>query len=412
MSSEAVPQTAGNRRVGVVLVLVIASVTAFAQQMPDPSQMAGVPLPAPELPNGTVVVRLMRETIGNNIVGHAVQVIAAGKELPGTTGQDGRAQFTGLAPGAAVVATAIVDGETLRSREFTVPERGGVRVALIAGIAAAAARDKAARDAAAKEPARRGIVVFGGESRIILEFQDDNLQVFYLLDVMNAARTPIDTGAPLELVLPDAAAGAALMEGSSTRATVRGDRVLITGPFPPGKTSVQLGYRLAYSGDSVQLKQTWPAVMDELFVAMEKVGQVKVASPQFTAQQEAQASGQPFIMATGGRLNAGDTLTLDLTGLPHRSTTLRNIAIVLGAVILVAGIWAGVAAPRIKANRTVALEAKREKLFGELVHLEEQQRSGHLGEAKYQARRQSLVSQLERVLADLERAGGGEEFAA
>ena len=57
-----------------------------------------------------------------------------------------------------------------------------------------AARETAEAEAAAKAPARAGIVVFGGDSRVIFEFQDDNLQVFYLLDIVNGARTPIDGG--------------------------------------------------------------------------------------------------------------------------------------------------------------------------------------------------------------------------
>ncbi len=95
------------------------------------------------------------------------------------------------------------------------PGNGGVRVALIAGIAAAKAAEKSAADAAAKEPARPGVVEIGPESRIILEYQDDNLTVFYLLEVVNNARTPIDIGGPLLIQLPTGAAGASMMQGSS-----------------------------------------------------------------------------------------------------------------------------------------------------------------------------------------------------
>ncbi len=107
-----------------------------------------------------------------------------------------------------VTAETVVDGETLTSQTFPVPAESGVRVALVAGIAAAAAREKAAAEEGARQPARQGVVVFGGETRIILEFQDDNLQVFYLLDIVNSARTPIDPGGPLMIDLPQVAAGA------------------------------------------------------------------------------------------------------------------------------------------------------------------------------------------------------------
>ena len=110
-------------------------------------------------------------------------------------------------------------------------------MALIAGIATAAAREKAAAEAAAREPARPGVVEFGPESRVVLEFQDDVLTVFYLLEVVNNARTPIDIGGPLMIELPTGAAGASMMQGSSPSASAQGDRVTITGPFAPGKTA-------------------------------------------------------------------------------------------------------------------------------------------------------------------------------
>src|SRR5688572_6317339 len=310
----------------VVALVLLQAISVAAQQMPNPSEMAGRPLPAPELATGTVSVRVVRERMGNNIANHPVTLNVAGQTnaRTATTDAQGRAQFTDLTPGATITVEAVVDGENLRSQEFPVPSGGGVRVALIAGLEAAAARERAEAEAAAKQPARPGVVVFGGETRVILEFQDDNLQVFYLLDIVNGARTPIDIGEPMLIELPEGAAGAGAMEGSSTLATVQGDRIRITGPFPPGTTQVQVGYRLAYSGDSVTLEQKWPAAIEQLFVAAEKVGELRIESPQFSQQQQASAGGAPFVMATGGRINAGETLTLHLSGLPHRSTLMRN----------------------------------------------------------------------------------------
>ena len=105
--------------------------------MPDPSAIAGTPLPAPELPDRTVTVRVVRERMGNNIAGQAVTLKVGSDTRTGKTDAQGRAQFDGLTAGALVQATTVVDGETLTSQEFPVPAQGGVRVALIAGIAAA-----------------------------------------------------------------------------------------------------------------------------------------------------------------------------------------------------------------------------------------------------------------------------------
>jgi hypothetical protein len=397
-----------------VVIACLTAATAFAQQMPDPSQMSGLPLPAPELASGTVTVRLMRETIGNNIANHEVSVEVNGAKRSATTDAQGRAQFAGLPPGATVRASATVDGEALASREFPVPSQGGIRVALIAGVQAAAARARAAAEAAAKEPPRPGIVTIGGESRVILEFQDDRLQAFYILDIMNSARTPIDTGAPLVIELPSAAAGAALMEGSSRLATVNGDRVTLTGPFPPGPTTIQIGYTLAYSGDSLTIDQKWPAAFEQPFVAIEKVGELRMSSPQLLEQQEREASGTRFVMGQGRRINAGESLVLNLSGLPHHSNMMRNVGVGVAGLVLAAGFWAAWTGAPKRRSQDVHLAARREKLFNELVQLEQQYKDGRVDEKRYTAKRQSLVTQLERVLGELDHhpSGGGEGVAA
>jgi len=105
------------------LVLAIATVTTFAQVMPDPSQIAGVPLPAPELSDGSVSVRLVRERMGNNVADHPVTLKGADYERVGKTDGQGRAIFTGLKPGTVVRAEAVLDGETLQSRDISVPPR-------------------------------------------------------------------------------------------------------------------------------------------------------------------------------------------------------------------------------------------------------------------------------------------------
>jgi hypothetical protein len=392
----------------IVLVLALVAPARAQQQMPDPSQIAGRPLPAPELANGVVSVRVVRERMGNNIANQTVLLKTPDRTLTATTDDQGRAQFTGIVPNTVVSAETVVDGETLTSQSFPVPAQNGVRVALIAGIAAAAARERAAAEEGARQPARPGVVVFGGESRIIVEFQNDNLQVFYLLDIVNAARTPIDTGGPLFVDLPGVATGASTMQGSSALAVLQGNRLRLNSPFPPGTTSVQLGFRVPYRGDTVTLTQTWPAAFEQLFVAAEKIGTMQMSSPQFGQQREADASGTPFLMGTGGRINPGQTLTLTLTGLPHRSTTTRDVGLGLGVLILLGGLWAGIRGTPSSDGHGGELKKRKDKLFADLVSLEEQHRRGRLDQERYLARRETLMGQLERVLGELDRdpAGG------
>jgi hypothetical protein len=397
--------------------LVLSSsflVPLAAQQMPDISQMAGTPLGAPELPDGTISVRVLREQLGNNITDHEVTLKGAQVSKTARTDAQGRATFTGIEPGTVVVATTTVDGEALQSQEFDIPAKGGVRVALVSGLKGVAERERAAAEAGAKEPPRPGMVVFGGESRVIFEFQDDNLNAFYILDVINGARTPIDTGAPLVIELPSQATGASALEGNSRLAAVNGRRVTITGPLPPGTTPVQVAFTLPHTSDTLTIEQPWPAAMEQLFVAVEQVGTVKLSSPQLPQQQEADASGTKFIMARGGRMNANQPFTLTLSGLPHADRTLRNVGIVAALLIIGIAFWAAFTAAPSRRGHDAELQTRREKLYRDLVELEQQHQAGRVNDKHYATKRQTLLAQLERVLGELDRSpsSGGEGVAA
>src|SRR5215475_1855601 len=99
-------------------------------QMPDPKQMAGIPRPLPDLPDGSISVRLIRGQLSNNIAGHPVEAHVNGRVVTVKTDDAGRAQFDKLQAGASVKFTATVDGEALESQEFQIPAQGGIRLML------------------------------------------------------------------------------------------------------------------------------------------------------------------------------------------------------------------------------------------------------------------------------------------
>ena len=129
------------RLIGVAAVASALLASPAAAQMPDLSQMNGRSLPAPDAPVGSATVRVMRETLGNNVVGQEVTLTDANGVSIGTRKTDdaGRATFEGLRPGTAYTAVAVVSGERLVSQPFTQPPSGGVRVVLVAGLGAAGA---------------------------------------------------------------------------------------------------------------------------------------------------------------------------------------------------------------------------------------------------------------------------------
>jgi hypothetical protein len=394
----------------LALLFLLAGSPALAQiDMPDPSQMAGKAIPAPELPDGTVTVRVVREALGNNLPGQQVTVTAGGVTQSGTTDETGRARITGLPAGATGTAGATVDGERLTSDPFEVPRTGGIRVVLVSGLAQAKER-RAKEDAAAKSaPPVKGTVVIGPESRLIFEFQNDRLSAFYLLEIVNTARTRVDTGGPLIVQLPEGAGGARLMEGSFAGATAQGDRVTIAGPFPPGTSSVQIGFQLLHSSDALTIVQRFPVSLQRVAVFVEQVGSVAVSSPQLTEHGHANAGdGTAFVTGTGGALAANSDLVIHLTNLPHAPTWPRNVALGLAALIVAAGIWLARGRTADDQERK-RLSSRRDALYKELVKLEDQHRTGRVDEERYQTRRAQLVAELERIYGELDdRPGTGE----
>src|SRR5581483_11825984 len=129
--------------------------------------------------------------------------------------------------------------------------------------------------------------------------------------------------------------------------------------------------------------------------------------------QEREFEGDRYVLAQGPAQSAGNTLTLNIAGLPHHSTAPRIIALSLACLTVVLGLWAATraAGPRGDIARITQLKAKREKIFAELVRLEQQRRTGGPEAARYAERRPTLVAQLERVYRDLD-TEGGQDLAA
>jgi hypothetical protein len=398
--------------VAVLAVVAAASSRGLAQapfagqgsQMPDPKAMSGMPLPVPDVPVGTVTARVIRGALTNPLSNQTVELTGSGVSKTAKTDDQGRATFGGLAPGTRVKAAVVVGTERVESQEFDVPARGGIRVMLVATDAEI--EKKAAEDRAlAQAPPVSGAVVFGDQSRFVLEVADDALNVFNIFQIVNTAKRPVQTDGPLVFDLPKAATGAGMMEGSAPNAVAAGNKVTVTGPFAPGNTMVQFAYSVPLGSDRIELAQKLPAQMTQVSVIAQKVGSLQLVSPQLSERREMPAEGQTYIVGQGGSIRAGDTVTLTLTGLPHRSRWPANVALLISAVILLAGAWGAVRVGRSpqQSTRRVQLQARRDKLFSELAALEEQRRKGSVDARAYATRREHLVTALEDLYAGLER---------
>jgi hypothetical protein len=403
----------------ILCLMSCAPGIAHAQlNMPDPSLIHGKAIPAPELPAGTVTVRVVRETIGNNVVGQTVRVTTGSASRTDSTDDQGRAEFPNLVGGVEGRAEVTVDGETLVSDPFKVPTSGGLRVILVAGLKQAAERRKAQEASEAAAPAVKGSVVLGGASRVLMEFRDDRLQVFYLLEVINNARNRVDIGGPLVIRLPRGAGGAATMEDSTPAATVSGDIVTVQGPFAAGTTPVSVAFVLAYDRPDITIEQAWPAALEQVTVAIERVGSVGMTSPQFAASRDVTTNdGTTYLLANGPSLAANSPLTVHLSNLPVHSRTPVYVGVGLALAVLAFGAWLAFGSRGKDEELRRRLVRRRDTLLGELARIEERRQREAL-DAKSSARRQRLLGELEQIYGELDGVhttgprGGGEGIAA
>ena len=398
------------KRLVLTVLLLASGALVFAQvapmsggQMPDPKQMSGMPLPVPDVQPGTVTVRVIRGQLTNPLQGQTVELTGDGAPRTAKTDEAGRATFSGLSIGSRVKASVTVAGEKVDSQEFDVPATGGIRLMLVATDPEAGKKAEEDRKLA-QSPPIRGTVILGSESRFVIEIGDDGLNVFNILQIVNTARRPVQTQGPLVFELPKTAIGASVLEGSSPNAIVASGRVTVSGPFPPGNTTVQFAYSLPLDNDTITIEEKLPAEMTQFTLLAQKVGAMQVSSPQMTQHRDMSSEGQTYVVGQGPAVKAGDTVTLTLTGLPHPPTWPRNISLTLAAAILAAGVWASTRRRRSpdEAARLKKLQEKRDRLFNELTALEQRRRRGEIDESQYSGERSTLVSALERIYAQLE----------
>jgi hypothetical protein len=166
------------RRIVIIVVVIacgaiLATTTAAQVQMPNAKEMSGKVLPVPDLPAGTVTIRVARGGVGNYLPGQTVEFTVDGKKRTAKTDENGRVEFSNLRPGAPFKAVVTVDGERIESDDAVVGSTG-LRIMLVATDPEAAKRE-AENATLAAGPAAKGVVVFGQESRVIAELSKDRL---------------------------------------------------------------------------------------------------------------------------------------------------------------------------------------------------------------------------------------------
>jgi len=387
------------------VALLAWSDVAHAQQMPDPKEISGIPLPVGDVAVGTVVVRVIKGSLANNLSDQQVELLGGGPARTVKTDSTGRAEFAGLTPGTRVTAVTTVQGERLQSQEFAVPAAGGTRLLLVATDPETDKRAEQDRSLAAG-PAQPGMVVLGEQSRFVFEFGDGSLSVFNILQLLNTARTPVMSPQPIVFELPEGATGTTILKDSSRQATAADETVTVVGPFAPGVTNVQFAYSIPYSGANLTVEQPMPVPLNRVIVLAQKIADMRLASAQMTEQREMAADGQTYVVGQGPAVRAGERVSFAFTNLPHEARWPRYVALALAVVILAAGWWGSTRAARgagTQASGQDRLEKRRSQLFAELTSLEEEHRAGRVDPDTYAERRREMVAALERVYAEIDR---------
>jgi hypothetical protein len=399
------PRQAAGAAVLVLLVIgsLLRATPAQAQMggmgggagMPDAKAMSGIPRPSETVPTGSVSVRLVRGQLSNLITDFPVEFLVDGKRQTVKTDATGHAVVSGLSAGAAIQATATVDGERLQSQEFQVPQQGGMVLMLVAS-------DKTAQQQMAKD-AVPGTVVLGNQSRVIIQFEDEVLQVFYLLDIVNGGAAPVKTASPLVFEMPAGAQNTSVLEGSSPAASAKGPRVTVNGPFAPGSTSVQVGFQLP-PGDTARVLLPLPVDYSQPTVIVEKVGAMTLSSAQLPTVREANDAGKPFVMGMGPTLKAGQAFGFEVTGIPHHPTWPRSLALIIAVLVIAAGAWASLRRGERSGEAAArqVLEQRREAIFAQILQIEQKRKRGEAAEPDLDARRGTLVTELEKIYGELD----------
>lgn len=119
------------KRLSFALWVLVAAPALAQPMMVDPAQMSGIPRPDPQVPAGTVTVRLIRGELQNRMVGHEVELRHdKGEVKKAKTDDQGRATFEGVSGGPWFARAAADDVEVV-SQAIELPPQIGVRVMLV-----------------------------------------------------------------------------------------------------------------------------------------------------------------------------------------------------------------------------------------------------------------------------------------
>jgi hypothetical protein len=511
------------KRLALLAVLATAAIAPLATAQ-DMRSMLGRPLPTPGIPAGTVNVRISKKIPINGVPDVEVTAIVVfpggeSRKKVAKTGPDGWASFDGLKTGTTFEASATVDGEALKIEKFTVPETGGTRVMLVAGLdmggASAPAEPQfalgsvtgkveakdglspgtlevALLDESGKPIAGRlvqlgqvgsdntvkvtratsdanGVVRFSGlvtgdttgyaaviehqgmrlgteafrmdpakgmhgeihaigrtddvsvlrfdnRSKIIFEVGEDALQVMEQIVFKNVSEKMFDPGPAGVLVpLPDGFEGAREIEGTTPLDVRAGQGAAVKSPIAPNNgalsaVQMRVGFVIPASGSqTLDFRQKLPFGLEGALLLIPGNANLTPEAPGLKYEGErADAQGHAVKIYDLDAIAPGGTLALTVRGLPALNRRGRNVAAFLCLLLVGAAVVGSARKPQKVAHAEASAEKlteRREKLFAELVAIEQARRQAQ--GARDDGRRQEVIAKLENVYRELAQVAHG-----
>jgi hypothetical protein len=259
------------------------------------------------------------------------------------------------------------------------------------------------------------VVTIGEGARIILQMREDTLQFLEMLPLQNKSDKLFDPGpGAVEIPLPKEFTGAEAGESDRKLEIRQNHGVAVHGTISPKKAlgevddkaagnEISFGFVLPYQGDTREFTQAVPNGIGLFTLITEQLPGLEVTGPGIGARESRESNGRKYWVMPGQAVPAGGVITFTITGLPTIDHTGRVISAVLTLGLIGLAIMFA-RRPRDEARKAAASErerltARREALFGELVTVERQGRSGATGAGP--ERRREIVAKLEGVYQQL-----------
>ena len=354
--------------------------------------------------------------VGGEIVGRVVNGTDA------TLGSKGAmlriVPFAGSVPGADITAT--VDAEGLYTATGLVAGPGLVYRVIVSYGGADEVYDEPIV-LSAGEPARVDFTVYESATdvelqtrvaHIVLSPEPDRgtVRAIEMWVVSNpTSRTLVaDGGGTVRLELPDEASGIAIDDPRlRARASLQEGALVLRAPMQPGEHEVAISYDLPYSGGELAFERTIDLPTDELSLIVADGG-ASIEGESLTSSEKAEMGGQDVVMASATQLQAGEKLRARITGLPTSEPQEGAamplpeavldpqwvLALGLGLMLLgvaVAAAYPLIATRRAPGRRRRRLEARYERLIGQIADLDDRYSAAALDDAEYREHRARLM---------------------